>query len=185
MQSVRDKDNGDALFRHGADGSQQRFRLLLGEHRGRLVQDQDLELILAELTRDLRELLVSDGHFADDHVLVDVKAHLVDGGLRTAGHFIIIKSIEPVSENLGDDVFLFRFAVQENILRGGKARDQGELLMHHADAGSQRVKGRAELYLLAVNEDIPLIAAGFPNHVHTEEDFHESALACAVFAAEP
>ena len=56
--------------------------------------------------------------------------------------------------------------------------------MHHADAGSQGVKGRAEADLLAVEEDIALIAAGFADHVHAEENFHEGALAGAVFAAE-
>ena len=56
--------------------------------------------------------------------------------------------------------------------------------MHHADAGSQRVKGRFKLHLLAVDQNIALIAAGLADHVHTEEDLHERALTGAVFAAE-
>ena len=54
--------------------------------------------------------------------------------------------------------------------------------MHHADAGLQRVEGGIENGLLPVQQDLPLIAAGFADHVHAEQDLHERALARAVFA---
>ena len=56
--------------------------------------------------------------------------------------------------------------------------------MHHADARSQRLKGRIEADLLAVKKDIPLVAAGLPNDVHAKEDLHERALAGAVLTAQ-
>ena len=111
VQSVRDEDNRDAAFGHGANGIEQRLGLLLGQNGGRLIQDQELELILAELARDLRKLLVADGHFADDHVLVDGEAHLVDGGLRPAGHFIVIEGVQSLAEHLGNHIFPDRLAV--------------------------------------------------------------------------
>ena len=56
--------------------------------------------------------------------------------------------------------------------------------MYHADTCRQRVEGRVEVHLLAVYQNITLVAAGLPDHVHTEEDLHKRALARAVFAAE-
>lgn len=41
---------------------------------GRLVENKQLEMLLAQLARDLRELLMADRHIADDHVGVDVDA---------------------------------------------------------------------------------------------------------------
>ena len=44
--------------------------------------------------------------------------------------------------------------------------------MHHADARLQRVERRAEFHFFAVNQDIAAIAAGLPDDVHAEQDFH-------------
>ena len=56
--------------------------------------------------------------------------------------------------------------------------------MYHADTGRQRVEGRIEMHLFAVNKDVALVAACLPDHIHAEEDLHKGALARAVFAAE-
>ena len=36
--------------------------------------------------------------------------------------------------------------------------------MHHADARLQRVEGGVELHLLAIDQDVAAVAAGFPDH---------------------
>ncbi len=56
--------------------------------------------------------------------------------------------------------------------------------MHHADTGLQRVKGRAELHLLSIDQDVPLVAAGLADHVHTKQYFHQGTLSGAVLAHE-
>ena len=42
MQTVRNKDHSDSLFRHAADGSEQRFGFLFRQDRRRLIKDQQL-----------------------------------------------------------------------------------------------------------------------------------------------
>ena len=46
MQSVRDENNGDALFGHASYGIEQSFRFLFGEDGGRLIKDEELEIVL-------------------------------------------------------------------------------------------------------------------------------------------
>ena len=46
MQSVRDENNGDALLGHSSYGIEQSFRFLLGKDGGRLVKDEELEIVL-------------------------------------------------------------------------------------------------------------------------------------------
>ena len=67
------------LRRHAADGIEQRRSLLFRQNGGRLVENKQLEMLLAQLTRDLGELLMADRHIADDHVGVDVDAHFFNG----------------------------------------------------------------------------------------------------------
>lgn len=55
-------------------GIEQRRSLLFRQNGGRLVENKQLEMLLAQLTRDLGELLMADRHIADDHVGVDVDA---------------------------------------------------------------------------------------------------------------
>ena len=42
-----------------------------------------------------------------------------------------------------------------------------------------------EFDLFPVDQDIPLITARLPNHIHTEENLHQGALAGAIFAHKP
>ncbi len=40
------------------------------------------------------------------------------------------------------------------------------------------------MHLFSVEENLPLIAAGLADHIHTEKDLHQCALARAVFSAQ-
>ena len=179
-----DEDNSDATGRHAPDGVQQSSGLLLRQNGGGLVQDQQLELVLAQLTGDLGELLMTNGHIADDHVLVDLHAHFVNGLCGLGLHFFIIERIQPGAEHLGNDVLLLGLTIEQNVFRGSKARDQRELLMHHADTGLQCVKGRIKGDFFTIDEDVAAVAAGFPDDVHTEQDLHQRGFTRAVFACQ-
>ena len=74
--------------------------------------------------------------------------------------------------------------IQEDIFCGGKAGDQGKLLVYHADARRQRVKGGIKGHFFAVNEDVAAVAAGLPDDIHTEENLHQRGLACAVLTTQ-
>ena len=184
VKAVGDEDYGDLLGGHGPDGIQQSLGLLLRENGGGLVQNQQLELILAQLTGNLCKLLVAHGHTADDHFRVDLHAHLLDGRGGPPVHLLVVQGVEPLAEDLGDHILFLGLPIEEDILCGGEAGNQGELLVDHADAGLQRVEGGVEHRLLPVDDDVALIAAGLPDNVHTEEDFHQCGLTRAVLTAE-
>ena len=99
LQAVGDEDDGDAAGRHAADGVQQSLRLLLGEDGGGLVEDQQTQILLTQLAGDLGKLLMADGHIADDHFGVDGNAHLVDGLVSAAIHFLIVESVHALAEH--------------------------------------------------------------------------------------
>ena len=111
-----------------------------------------------------------------------MNAHLLDGRLGPFIHFFIVQGIQPVTENLGQNRLLLGLTIEQNILLGRKAGNQRKLLMHHADTGSQGIKGRRKADGLAIQEDVTAVAAGFPNHIHTEEDLHQGRLTGTVFA---
>ena len=104
LQAVGDKDDGNTARCHRADGVKQRCRFLLGQNRGRLVENEKLEVVFTQLTGDFRKLLMADRHVADDHMLIDVNAHFLDGFRRAFIHLLIIEGIETVAEDLGDHV---------------------------------------------------------------------------------
>ena len=177
-----DKDNGDAAFCHSPDRFKQGFGFLLGKNRSRFIQDEDLQLLFGELTCDLGELLVSDGHVADHHFAVDIHAHHFDGGGSTLVHLCAFQYIHTISEYFGDHVFPGWFSVQQYVFCGSKAGDQGKFLMHHANAGFNGIKRRREVDGFAVQDDLTAISAGLADHVRSEKDPHESGLAGTVFA---
>ncbi len=174
--------HSDAPGRHAADGIQQRSRLALGQDRRGFVEDQELQLFLAELARDLGKLLVTDGHVVDDHLAVDLHAHLLDGIAGALSHGGAIQRVQPLAEHLGDHALFLGFTVQQDVFRGAEAGNQGKLLVHHADAGRERIKGRGKVHLLPVQEHVAAVSAGIADHIHAKQDLHQRALARAVFA---
>ena len=141
-------------------------------------------MIFAQLARNFGKLLVPDRHIADDHVRVDRNAHLADRLGGAGVHFFIIQRVQPVAEHLGEYILFLRLTIEQNIFGGRKAGNQGKLLMHHADAGMQRIKRRAEADLLAVKQDVAVIPTGIADDFHAEKDFHQRRFACAVFTDE-
>ena len=181
VEAVGNKDDGNAPLGHTADGIQQRIRFLLRQHGGGLIQDQQLQLILAQLSCNFGKLLMTDRHIADAHVGIDVDTHLLDGGIRTLIHFFIVQGVQPGAEHFGQNILLLGLTVEQNIFRGSKAGNQREFLMHHTDTGFQCIEGGGEIDLFSIEQHIAAITTGFPNHIHTEKDLHQSRLTGAIF----
>ena len=118
-------------------------------------------------------------------MLVDMNAHLLDGFCRAFVHLLVVKRIEAVAEDFGDHVGFLRLAVKQNVFCRREAGNQRKLLMHHADTGFERIKRRREGNLLAMNQHVAAVAAGFPDDVHAEQDFHQGAFTGAVFTDKP
>ena len=64
-----------AVVREAAHEGKRLHRFLVGQHRGRLVQDEDAGAEQQNL-EDLDALLLGDGERADDGVGVDLEAHV-------------------------------------------------------------------------------------------------------------
>ena len=66
---------------------------------------------------------------------------------------------------------------QRHVLGHGEARHELEVLVHHADAVAQGVRGRLERDRLAVDENLARVGL-----VQAVENLHQGALARAVLA---
>ena len=145
---------------------EQRVGLLRREDGRRLVEDEDAGSAEDRLD-DLDPLLLADRELPDARVGVDVQlerlrdlAHLAPPGLAA----------EPEARPV---------PAEEDVLGDRERLDQPEVLVHHADAGVERVARAAEGHALAVQADLTLVRP-----VQAGEHVHERRLAGAVLAEE-
>ncbi len=160
MQLVGDDDEGFAVRLHVAHDGEEPVRLLRGEHRGRLVQNQDIRPAVEHLD-DLDRLLLRDGHIVYLLVGVDVEAvFIADLPDPSAG----FGKVEPALE------------AEDDVLRRGEDIDELEVLVDHADAVRERVLRGSDRHRLAMDIDLP-----FVGKVDAGEHIHQRGLAAAVF----
>src|SRR5262245_5668090 len=168
VQLVADEDDGHALTGERAEDPEQLERLLRRQHRGRLVEDQDLRAA-EEGLEDLDPLLLADADVLDPGVRIDRELErprdLLDAFL---GGVLVEK--DPVAR---------RFDAEHDVLCDGHHRDQHEVLVDHSDPDVDRVARRAHGDRLALDEDLALVGL-----VEAVEDVHQGRLAGAVLAEE-
>ena len=158
-----DDDHGLAVVAHVAQHGKELIRLLGGQHRRRLVQNQDVRPAVEHLY-DLHRLLLADGHIVDLLSGIHVKAigvadlpHLFGYGLQ----------IQPP-----------RLVQAENdVFRRAEHVHKLEVLVDHADAQVKGVPGGADHDLFAVHGNGALI-----REIDAGEHVHQRGLAAAVFA---
>ncbi len=125
-QLVADEDDAAAVGGHRAERAEQLVHLLRGEHRGRLVHDQDPGAAVEQL-EDLDPLLLTDRELPDLGPRVDPQSELGgqpgDLGFRSARVQAEPGRVQSEQDVLGDR------------LRG----DQREMLVDHAQTGGDRV----------------------------------------------
>ena len=137
-----------------------------GEHCGGLIEDQHLGLPRQRLD-DLDPLLRTDRQFADHGVRIDVETE----ALRQLGG-------APASlDAIDDPKRAGGFIAQRDRFGDGEDRDEHEVLVHHADAGRDRVAGALEDDGLAVDDDLALVGG-----VEPVEHVHQGGFAGAVLA---
>ena len=166
VQLVRDEDDGHPLCDEALEDLEQLHRLLRRQHRGRLVEDQDVGAAIERL-EDLDALLLAHGDVADARVRVDVEAELL-GELADAafgGGGVEKYAVPP------------RLRGEHDVLGDGHHRDEHEVLVHHPDPGGNRAVRRADVGRLAVQQDLALVGP-----VEPVEDVHQRRLAGAVLA---
>ena len=167
VQLVRDEDDRAPLGGHRAQRHEQRLGLLRRQHRGRLVEDQDARLAVERL-EDLDPLLLADRELPDPRPRIDGDPV----ALAELGHALLDRA--RVEAERAAEVAVI---AEHDVLGDGERLDEPEVLVHHPDAGVERVARRVELGRLAVELELALVGA-----VEAGEDVRERALAGAVLA---
>ena len=139
---------------------EERVDLLRDEHRGRLVEDDDLRAAVEHL-EDLHPLALADAEGL--HELVGVEPEAVAlGDLLDLG-----------AGGVADAVQLL--GAEGDVLQHGEVVGQHEVLEDHPDALGDRVGGGRERDLGAVDADRPVVGL-----LHAVQDLHQGGLAGAV-----
>ncbi|MFT3849035.1 MAG: hypothetical protein QM739_10210 [Propionivibrio sp.] len=165
LQTVRDVEDGDAAFLQARQVFEQHVHFRVGEHGGRLVEDQHAHVARQRLG-DFDHLLVGDAEVAGARARVDVVAERLQ---QFAGFLV---QCLPVDERTPlTEVF------QENVLGHRQVRRQRQLLVHDADAAFLALLRRGEVLLFT--EDFH--ASGILD-IDAGKDLHQRRLTGAVFA---
>ena len=130
FELVRDEDDGRPVVAQGSHDADQLVDLLRGQHRGGLVENQDLGVV-GECLDDLDTLLHSHRDVLDDRFGVD-------GEPVPFGHLMHeVSRLVPVenAQTAG------RLAAEHDVLGDGEDRHQHEVLVHHPDPGGDGVAG--------------------------------------------
>ena len=144
----------------------QLVRFLRGEHRRRLIENEDLRLARQGLD-DLHALLGAHRQILNEGVGIQVKAET----RRDLAHRLAGTLAADDSGRTG------RLKAQCDRLGDREDGDEHEVLVHHADARRDRVARPLERHGLAVNEDLPLVRG-----VHPVQDVHERGLTRAILS---
>ena len=144
------------------------LRLLRRQHRGRLVEDEDVRLAVERL-EDLHALLLPDRDPVDPRVRVD-------------GEPVAVGDLAHPSLGLGDvedHPCGRRLLGEDDVLGHCHHRDQHEVLVDHPHARIDRGARRAESHRLVLDQDLALVGV-----VEPVEDVHQGRLPGAVLAEE-
>ena len=146
------------------DGIEKLGGLLRGQHRSRLVQNQDLRFPVEGLD-DLYPLHFADAQFADRNVQGNLNIKF----LLQLGNLLIKFGRVP-------EKFFSGVISQHDILRHGQGRGEHKVLVNHTDPQCDRITGRTKGNGLPTVKDLPLIGLQHPVH-----DIHQCGFPRAVF----
>jgi hypothetical protein len=112
------------------------------QHAGRLVEDEHFGAAIERL-QDLDALLQPDREIIDDRIGIDLQAIVLLEPLQfTAG---LAQALIENETALG---------AEHDILEHGEFADQHEMLMHHTDAGLDRIGRRRNARRLSIDVDL-------------------------------
>ncbi len=126
-QLVSDEHNGDAARIQGPQDLEQLIRLLRGQDAGRLIQDQDIAMTEQRL-QNLHPLLLTYGQLGDMRIGIDVEAVIARQPLQLRPRLRGAAAQQRTA-----------FGAQHDVFENGERLHQHEILMHHADAGGDRI----------------------------------------------
>jgi hypothetical protein len=165
---VADEDDGRALALERPDDLEELGGFLRRQHRGRLVQDEDVRVPVEGL-QDLDPLLLADGQILDARTRVELEAERP----RQLPDPVRCRAV------VEEDAAVGRLDSEHDVLGDRHHRDEHEVLVHHSDPRRDRLVRRPESHPLGLHED--LAAVGL---VEPVEDVHQRRLAGTVLAEE-
>ena len=168
LEKMRDEDEAASAALELDQHFEQPLDFRRRQGGGRLVEDDDPRAGEQHAGK-LDELLHADRKIAEPRARVDVEPEIVQLFARLPRHPAPGDEAQPVD----------RLHAEEDIFGDGELRRDRKLLMHHADAGGQRVARGTEMHFAAVDAHLPLIAG-----VDAGDDLHQRALAGAVLPDE-
>ena len=163
VELVGDDDDGVSVLLHPPQHGEQLVDLLDGEHRGGLVQDDDLGSVVQHLD-DLQGLLLRNGHIGHLFPWIDVKA-------EPLGHLPDLVITAPVQ---GKARLL---PAHPDVVGGGEHIHQLEVLVDHADPQGLGLLGRPDGDRHSVHQDLSAVRL-----VDAGQHIHQCCLARAVFS---
>ncbi len=167
VELVRDEDHRAPVVRHRAERDEERVGLLRGQHRRRLVEDEHLRLAVERL-QDLHPLLLAHRELPRARAGVDGEAV----ALGELGDTPLVRA--RVEDEAAAHVAV---VAEHDVLGDGERMHEPEVLVHHPDAGIERLARRVEVDLPPVELELTRVGA-----VQAGEDVRERALAGAVLA---
>ena len=167
VELVGDEEDGFAFAGKLLHRGHQLFDLLRGQHRGRLVEDEDLVVAIQHL-QNFDALLHTDRDILDLGVKVDVQAVALGDLLDLFACLFLLQKAA-----------LRRLRAEDDVVEHGEHVHQLEVLVHHADAERGGVVRVLDGHDLAILFDDALFRL-----VEAEQNRHERRLARAVFTEE-
>ena len=168
IHAVRDVDDADAGLLELADEDEQIVDLRVGQDGGRLVENEQLRVLMGQRLCDLDHLLLGDRERLDDGLRIKVEMQLFKQSLR---HGVLLRLV--------DERAFHRLAADKDVFRHGQVLHEVQLLVDDADAERLRVARAVDLDLLAKKLDRAAVA-----RVDAGQHLHERRFAGAVFADE-
>ena len=124
---MADEQHGGARGDEATEVVEQLVHFLRHQHGGGFVENQRLGTAIEHL-QNLDTLALSDAKFSDRQVDVDLHTETLSKFLHA---FFSLASI--------DDTALARLGAEDDVLQHGEVVSEHEVLVHHADAGRDRV----------------------------------------------
>ena len=165
VELVGNEDDGIALIFQVNELLEKLGRLLRGQDRRRLVEDQNLRAAHEGL-ENLDLLLHADRNVNDLCLGLDMQVKALGIFLRDFHGLLVV-----------EEEALSRCHAEHHVFRDRQARNEHEVLVHHADPMRDGDGGRSEVQLLPIHPDLAARRL-----LEAEEHFHKRRFTCAVFA---
>jgi len=154
---VGDEYDGDSLAGDQPHDIQQAVCFAFGQHRGRFVENEQLDAGFVDLTGNLDELFIPDGHPRNLGIVFDVHhTDTVQGFSGFSGHLIPVHFVEQIAKNLAERGRFANLSSQFYVFRNGKFGDEHEFLVDHADSVVHGGMGRVDVGRLSVQQNLAL-----------------------------